>query len=206
MGLAKRDTFDHSLEPAFAAAGYSAETVAKELEPRAALLAYKIVEAAGMCPTMAIELLMGSPILEEPDLDNRDRAVIVLLAGPVLASHIVKQAMENPDGLQKACISSHGFEHNSGKEQNEVLKLSRAKWDDLVRYSENKVFKGRGQIKVSELVENMEKFLDDQALTRLEKAIVEGLVVKRSAMQAAAAIASASGVIGPLAVLDRPAA
>ncbi len=206
MGLAKRDTFDHSLEPAFAAAGYSEAVVRKELEPRAALLAFRIVEAAGTCPTMAIELLMGSPILQEPDLDNRDRAMIIMMAGPVLAANIVKQAMEDPDGLQKACISSHGFEHNSGKEQNEVLNLSRAKWDDLVRYSDSKVFKGRGEMKISEIVENMARFLDDEDLTKLEKAIVEGLVVKRSAMLAAASIAHSSGVIGPLAGIGAPAA
>ena len=55
---------------------------------------------------MAIELLMGSSILQEPDLDNRDRAMIIMMAGPVLAANIVKQAMEDPDGLQKRHASA----------------------------------------------------------------------------------------------------
>ncbi len=204
MGLEKRTDFDHSLESAFAAAGYTRETVERELEPRAALLAFRIVDAAGTCPTMAIELLMNSPLLRSPDLDNRDRAMIVLMAGPVLASHIVKQAMDNPDGLQKACVSEHGFEHNSGKEQYEVLKISRAKWDSLVRYSEDKVLGGRGGIQTSKLIENMEKFLDDQALTPLEKAVVEGFVVKKSATETAERMVPSSAVIGPLAASGRP--
>lgn len=201
MGLQKRKDFDHTLGSAFAAAGYSEETAATELEPRAALLAFNIMDIAGTCPTMAIELLMSSSLLDEPGLDNRDRAMIVLLAGPVLAAHIVKQAMDDPEGLRKACVSSHGYEHNSGKEHYEVLKLSREKWDDLVRYSENRVFGGQKRIKASKLVENLEKLLDDRDLSRLEKAIVEGFVVKRSATGAADRIVPSSAAVGPLAAI-----
>jgi hypothetical protein len=199
MGLEKRKDFDHGLESVLAAAGYSEETAARELQPRAALLAFNIMDMAGTCPTMAIELLMSSPLLDEPGLDNRDRAMIILMAGPVLAANIVKQAMDDPEGLRKACVSSHGYEHNSGKEQYEVLNLSREKWDDLVSYSENKVFGGQKSPKASELVENLEKLLDDRELSSLDKAILEGFVVKRSVLEVADGIAPHPAAVGPLA-------
>lgn len=82
MGLQKQLKYDHTKGSLCEAVGYSLDTVQRELEPGAALLADRIVDEAGMCPTMAVELLMDSSILLDSMLDDRDRAMIVLMAGP----------------------------------------------------------------------------------------------------------------------------
>ncbi len=200
MGLEKREDLDHSLESVFKAAGYSEDIVKKELEPRAGLLGYQIVKIAGTCPTMAIEQLMDSPILKDPGLDNRDRAMLILMAGPIIASYIIKQAMDDPDKLKTACVSAHGFEHESGQAQHDVLKMDAAEWDQLAAYAEKTVIGNYSN--PSLLVENLSKLLDDRRFNPLKKAIVEGFVIKRSAVEAAERMAPSSpGVIGPLAAL-----
>ncbi|MGA3173797.1 MAG: hypothetical protein ABSE25_05140 [Syntrophorhabdales bacterium] len=203
MGLEKRNDFDHSLESVFKAAGYSESTVMRELEPRAALLANAIVDSAGLCPTMAIEVLMDSPILQDSALDNRDRAMIIMLTGPVIAATVVQKAMEEPDRIaMKACASRHGFEHNSGREQHEVLNMSRTDWDYLKGYAQSRVAVGTGQ-GASELVENMQKVLDDNRLSPLQKAVVEHFMVTSSAVGTVKGITPLSPIIGPLASIGR---
>jgi hypothetical protein len=203
MSLDKRTAFDHSQESVFDAAGYSEDVVEKELEPRAALLANEIMDMAGMCPTMAIEILMDSPILRDPVLDNRDRAVIVLLAAPVIAATIIRRAMDNPTELQKACISNHGFNHITGRNENEVLKMSKTEWDTLINYAQGNIFGEVGQLKASELIENMEKFFNDATLTSLQKAIVQAFVIKSTARETASSMTLSPTVIGPLATVGR---
>ena len=199
MGLEKRTDFDHYRESVFEATGYSEETVMKEMEPRAALLANEIVDLAGLCPTMVIEVLMDSPVLRDSALDNRDRAMIILMTGPVIASALVQRVMENPDTMSLGvCISKHGFDHNSGREQHEVLNMSKNEWDSLALYVENRVI-GRGGHRVSQLVENMQKALDDNDLSPLQKAVVERFVVANSTVETAKKITPLSVMIGPLA-------
>lgn len=203
MGLSKRTAFEHGHESVFEAAGYSEQVVEKELEPRAALLANQIIDMAGMCPTMAIEILMDSPILRDPSLDNRDRAIIVLLSAPVIASSIIQKAMDNPNELRKACISNHGFRHDVGKSENEVLKMSKMEWDTLINYAQGHIFGEAGRLKASELIENMEKLLDDTVLTSLQKAVVQAFVIKSTARETASSMALSPTVIGPLATIGR---
>jgi hypothetical protein len=201
MGLEKREGFDPTRDSIFEAAGYSLEITRSELEPRAALLANQIVAGAGMCPTMAIEILMDSPILRDTALDNRDRAMIILLAGPVIASVMLEQAVKDPEGLRtRTCSSNYGFEHNSGKEEHVVLKLSKAEWDQLTDYAERKIFKHE---KTLELVENVERMLDDNNLGSLQKAVVGAFVVKNSALETARNIVPTAEVLGALGSVHR---
>jgi hypothetical protein len=204
MGLSKRTDFDHSKASAYEAAGYSFETVGRELEPRAALLANQIVDEAGMCPTMTVELLMDSALLKDNVLDDRDRAMIVLMTGPVIASAFMQQLMKEPPGLSRGtCISKYGFDHNSGKEQHEILKMSQPEWERLTQYVRNQVLGEAPGQSVSRLIENMERVLGDHALNGLEKAIVESLVARQSAIETARQIVPTSAVIGALATIGR---
>ncbi|OPY64645.1 MAG: hypothetical protein A4E57_03471 [Syntrophorhabdaceae bacterium PtaU1.Bin034] len=203
MGLEKRVNFDHSLETVFEAAGYSEQIVKQELEPRAGLLANQIVSLAGVCPTMAIEILMDSPILRDTALDSRDRAMIILLAGPVIASALAEQAMDDPAKLQKVCDSNHGFDHNSGAAQYQVLRISKTEWDSLMQYARNTVMEMPRPKQISRLVENVEKFLDNKEFNSLQKAVVEAAVVKNSAVEAARKMTPLSAVIGALADVER---
>jgi hypothetical protein len=204
MGLAKRVEFDHSKSSPYEAAGYSIETVGRELEPRAALLAERIVDEAGMCATMTVELLMDSAVLKDNALDDRDRAMIVLMAGPVIASAFMQQLMKEPATISTGlCISKYGFDHNSGKEQHEILRMSRDDWEGLTQYARNQVLGGVDGQSVSRLVENMERVLGDRALNGLQKAVVEALVARQSAIETARQIVPTSAVIGPLATVGR---
>jgi hypothetical protein len=204
MGLTKRVDFDHSRPSTYEAAGYSLETVERELEPRAALIAEQIVEEAGMCPTMTVELLMDSAVLKDNVLDNRDRAMIVLMAGPVIASAFMQQLMKEPTIFSTgSCISKHGFEHNSGKEQHEILRMSRDEWEGLTQYAHSEVLGGADGQSVSRLVEKMERVLENHGLNGLQKAVVEALVARQSAIETARQIMPTSAVIGPLATVGR---
>lgn len=204
MGLDKRLIFEHARESVFEAAGYSEEIVEQELEPRAALLANQIIDMAGMCPTMAIEVLMDSSVLKDPVLDNRDRAVIVLLTAPVIASTIIRKAMDTPKDLYKACVSNHGFNHITGQDENEILRMSKIEWDTLINYAQGNIFGAEGRLKASELIENMEKFFDNATLNSLQKAIVEAFIIKSTAKETASSMTLSPGVIGPLATIGRP--
>ncbi len=199
MGLTKLDRFDYTKDAVFEVVGYDVETVQKELEPRAALLANEIVRVAGLCPTMTIEILMDSVILQDSALDNRDRAMIILMAGPVIASSLMKEVMSQPDRPPaRACMSKHGFAHNSGENDHVVLNMSKAQWDELLRYADGKVFH---HSRTPELVENMQRMLDDGNLDSLQKAVIASFVVKRSAIETAERITPISAVIGPLATI-----
>ena len=203
MGLEKIGEFDHTTDSVFRASGYSDRTVTDELEPRAALLANQIFDLAGTCPTMAIEILMDSPVLKDSALDNRDRAFIIVMAGPVIAAAFAQPAAD-AGGPPKMCTSKHGFEHNTGLAQHEVLGMGRVEWDMLTYYAKEKVYVRSGQWKASELIESMEKVLDDTDLNPLQKAVVEALIVRQSATETAKRITATSGVIGPLATVGRP--
>ena len=96
MGLQKQIQFDHSKGSVCEAVGYSMDTIERELEPRVALLADQIIDEAGTCPTMTVELLMDSSILNDSALDDRDRAMIVLMAGPVIASAFRQRLTKEP--------------------------------------------------------------------------------------------------------------
>ncbi len=200
MGLEKRNTFEDAAPTVYEAAGYTQEIMQREIEPRAALLANQIVDLAGLCPTMAIEVLMDSPILQDSALDNRDRAMIVLVAGPAIASVFVKHAIEDPDSLQtKPCASKFGFQHNSGQEQHAVLGMTKDEWDSLAGYAEKEVIRHRETI---ELVRNLQKLLDNKAFSDLQKAVVEAFVVKNAAVETARKMAPTSPVIGALANVE----
>jgi len=199
-GNRKRNEFDVTQPTVYEAAGYKEEIMQREIEPRAALLANQIVDLAGICPTMAIEVLMDSPILKDSALDNRDRAMIILLAGPAIASVLVKQALENPGKLQSAiCESKFGFDHNSGKEQHVVLGMEKAGWELLVRYAESRIFSHKQTI---DLVRSLQQLLDDQKFNSLQKAVVEALVVKSSAVETARNMAPTASVVGALATVQ----
>ncbi len=204
MGLEKRSEFDHSKSSVYEAAGYSYDTVKSELEPRAALLADMINVEAGVCPTMTVEVLMDSSILKDSALDDRDRAMIILMAGPVIAAAFVQRLMKEPMRLPMGpCVSKHGFEHQSGKEQFEILKMSREDWERLNTYAERSVLDGPAKLSMSRLVENMEHMLGTRDLDTLQKAVLEAMVARQSAVQAARQITPSSAVIGPLASVGR---
>ncbi len=203
MGLEKLAEYDHSQDSVFKAVGYSERTLTNELEPRAALLANQIVAIAKGCATMAIEVLMDSPVLRDSALDNRDRAFIILMAAPVIAATFVQAAAEDQGKSERVCESNHGFIHNSALEQYEVLKIEKHKWDMLTGYATKKVCASAGRGKVSRLVEYMQEILDDTSLNPLQKAVVESLVARESATETAKRISATSGVIGPLATIGR---
>ena len=205
MGLQKRIEFDHSRLSVYEATGYSLDTVARELEPRAAILANQIVVEAGICPTMAVELLMDSSILNDGALDYRDRAMIVLMTGPVIASALMQRLMAEPSAAPAGpCVSKHGFGHLSGKEQYEILRMSKDEWDKLIQYAENQVLSGPLDRSVSRLIENMEQVLGRHELNSLQTAVLEAFVARQSAIETARQITPSSAVIGPLATVGRP--
>ena len=131
---------------------------------------------------MAIEILMDTPVLRDSALDNRDRAFIIVMTGPVIAATFVQQA-PGQDEPPKACISNHGFTHNAGLAQHEVLGMSKVEWDTLSYYAKQKVYRSSGQSKVSEFIEGMQKVLDDPDLNPLQKAVVVAMVVRESATE-----------------------
>ena len=81
--------------------------------------------------------------------------------------------------------------------------MSRVEWDTLTFYAKEKAYAGSGQRTVSELIENVQRVLDDPGLGPLQKAVVEALVVRESATETAKRITATSGVIGPLATIGR---
>lgn len=199
MGLEKRQSVEHDKKAIFEALGYSQEIIEKELQPRAALLANGIVEVAGICPTMTIELFLDSPILRDTILDNRDRATILFLAGPFVASKIMKELMERPGEVPvRECASKHGFDHMSGKEDREVLRMSTIEWDMLVNYVDTKVLEGAGQKQASKVIENLEQALSDNSLNPLQKAVVEAFVLRTAVVNASDKLASPAPGGAPL--------
>ena len=93
MGLQKRE-YNHEATSVAEATGYYIETIIGELVPRALLLGRQIVQVAGACPTMVVEIMMDSPVLDDPGLDNRDRAMIVILSGSVVARDLLTEIVE----------------------------------------------------------------------------------------------------------------
>lgn len=180
MGIKKRVAFDHSQDSVFEAAGYSEEIVTEELEPRAELLANQLVRAAVNYPLIA-EVLLNSPILKDSNLDSRDRAVIVMMAGRFLASAFV-QHMHEKHEPQDNSANMYTFHTPFGEEHYEALHMSELEWNLLVYQCEGRVFRN-GQRKVSEVIEKMQEVLDDRELTPLQKAIIEALVLKDSGVE-----------------------
>jgi hypothetical protein len=178
MGLKKRVEFDHSQESVFEAAGYSEKTVAEELEPRARLLAKQLVQVVLVNPMMSIEVLLDSPVLNDNNLDSRDRAVIVMMAGHFLAEaalvHVGDEQMSRMNGT-----GIHGFTLREPPGHYGELKMSKMEWDTLVNHVERRVF-GESQGKDSKHIERMEEVLDDDGLSPLQKAVVEILVLKNT--------------------------
>lgn len=181
MGLEKRIEYDHSQESVFAAAGYSEETVSRELEPRAKRLANELVHVALTEPMMAIEVLLGSPILKDSTLDSRDRAVIVMLTGRFLASAFIEQ-FNDPLKLQSGGTANPAFGRPGSLGQYETTSISRLEWDTLVHYVEREVF-GNGRKKVSEYIERLQSVLDNLGLSPIQKAVVEVLVLKAATLE-----------------------
>ncbi len=203
MGIEKLAEYDHSQDSVFKAVGYSERTLTHELEPRAALLANQLVGSAKGCATMAIEVLMDSPVLRDSALDNRDRAFIILMAAPVIAATFAQPATEDPGKSERVCESNHGFIHDAALEHYEVLKIEKHEWDMLTGYAMREICTPAGRGKVSRLVEHMQEILDDASLNPLQKAVVESLVAAESAAETAKRIGATSGVIGPLATIGR---
>jgi len=168
VGLKKRTEFDHSRESVFEAAGYSEETVEKELEPRAALLAGQLVHALLAEPMAVIEVLLDSPALQDSNLDARDRATIVMLTSRFLGP----AALQQLNGQER-----HGQPYHPTGERLKALQMSPVEWDTLIYHAHRKVF-GDGERKVSERIERMEKVLDDPAMTQLQKAVIEAVVLR----------------------------
>ena len=168
MGLKKRTEFDHSRESVFEAAGYSEETVEKELEPRAALLAGQLVHALLAEPMAVIEVLLDSPALQDSNLDARDRATIVMLTSRFLGPAALQQLNSQ---------ERHAQPYHPTGERLKALQMSPVEWDTLIYHAQRKVF-GDGERKVSERIERMEKVLDDPAMTQLQKAVIEAVVLR----------------------------
>ncbi len=181
MGLKKRIEYDHSQISVFEAAGYSEETVSKELEPRAKRLANDLVHVALTAPMLAIEVLLDSPVLKDSSLDSRDRAVIVMLTGRFLAAAFMEQ-FNDPQALQSGGRANPASVTFGATGDHEVMNMSRVEWDTLVHYVEREVF-GNGRKKVSEYIERLQGMLDDLSLSPVQKAVVEALVLKASTLE-----------------------
>ena len=174
MGLQKRE-YDHEATSVAEATGYGMETITGELVPRALLLGRHIVLAAGACPTMAVEIMMDSPVLKDPDLDNRDRAMIVILSGSVVARDLLTEIVEKRGrDILRAGLSVHGFDFRNGQGLDRVFGVPEAEITMLNEYVARTVFDGVEVI--SRLVENVERTLNDARLSPFQKAFIEAVV------------------------------
>jgi hypothetical protein len=180
MGLKKRTNFDHTQESVFDAAGYGEDTVDEEITPRAANLANQLVRAALTDPETAIDVVLGSPVLKDADLDSRDRAIIVIMAGHFLASAAIAQ-LRRQEELADWGTSEYELDFPLDEGHREALDIGKVEWDTLVHYVEQRVF-GEGR-KESERVEKMEEVLEDGGLNPLQKAVAAVLVMKNSATE-----------------------
>ena len=151
------------------------ETIMGELVPRALLLGRQIVQVAGACPKMVVEIMMDSQVLGDPGLDNRDRAMIVILSGSVVARGLLTEIVERKGRhILRAGLSIHGFDYRNGQGLDRVFGVPRTEIAMLDEYVNRRVFDGMGVI--SRLVENVEKALDDATLGPFHKAFIEAVV------------------------------
>jgi hypothetical protein len=177
MGLRKRE-YDHEATSVAGATGYCMETIIGELLPRALLLGRQIVQVAGACPTMAVEIMMDSPVLKDPGLDNRDRAMIVILSGSVVARDLLTEIVEKRGrDILRASLSVHGFDFRNGQGLDRVFGVPKTEILMLNDYVRRRVFDGMEVI--SRLVENVEKALDDALLSPFHKAFIEAVVSRQ---------------------------
>jgi hypothetical protein len=176
MGLQKGE-YDHEATSAAEATGYRMETIIGELVPRAHLLGRQIVLAAGACPTMAVEIMMDAPVLRDPGLDNRDRAMIVILSGSVVARDLLTEIVEKRGrDILRAGLSVHGFDFRNGQGLDRVFGVPEKEIAMLNEYATTRVFDGTEIF--SRLVENVERTLDDAHLTSFQKAFIEAIVCR----------------------------
>jgi len=177
MGLRKAG-YNHEATSVAEATGYYMETIIGELVPRALLLGRQIVRAAGACPTMAVEIMMDSPVLRDPGLDNRDRAMIVILSGSVVARDLLTEIVEKRGrDILRAALSVHGFDFRNGQGLDRVFGVPKMEIAMLNEYVTRRVFDGMEMI--SRLVENLEKALDDALLSPFHKAFIEAVVCRQ---------------------------
>jgi len=176
MGLHKGE-YNHEATSVAGATGYRIETIIGELVPRAHLLGRQIVLAAGACPTMAVEIMMDAPVLKDPGLDNRDRAMIVILSGSVVARDLLTEIVEKGGrDILRAGLSVHGFDFRNGQGLDRVFGVPEKEITMLNEYATTRVFDGTEVF--SRLVENVERALDDARLTPFQKAFIEAIVCR----------------------------
>jgi len=174
MGLQKGG-YDHEATSVAEATGYRMETIIGELVPRALHLGRQVVQVAGACPTMAVEIMMDSPVLGDPGLDNRDRSMIVILSGSVVARDLLTEIVEKRGrDILRAALSVHGFDYRNGQGLDRVFGVPKTEIAMLHEYVNRRIFDGMGAI--SRLVENLERALDDARLTPFHKAFIEAVV------------------------------
>jgi len=154
--------------------------VAEELEPRARLLARQLVQVALTNPMLSIEVLLDTPVLNDRSLDSRDRAVIVIMAGHFLATAAIQQ-MNDEQALDASGPGKHGFTVRQPPGHYGEMKMSQMEWDTLVNHVERRVF-GDPQGKDSQHIEKMQEVLEEAGLSPLQKAVVEILVLKNTAL------------------------
>ena len=177
MGLRKAE-YNHEATSVAEATGYYMETIIGELVPKALLLGRQIVQVAGACPTMAVEIMMDSPVLRDPGLDNRDRAMIVILSGSVVARDLLTEIVEKRGrDILRAALSVHGFDFRNGQGLDRVFGVPKMEIAMLNEYVTRRVFDGMEMI--SRLVENLEKALDDALLSPFHKAFIEAVVCRQ---------------------------
>jgi hypothetical protein len=177
MGLRKAE-YNHEATSVAEATGYYMETIIGELVPKALLHGRQIVQVAGACPTMAVEIMMDSPVLKDPGLDNRDRAMIVILSGSVVARDLLTEIVEKRGrDILRAGLSVHGFDFRNGQGLDRVFGVPKTEIAMLNEYVRRRVFDGME--KISRLVENLEKALDDALLSPFHKAFIEAVVSRQ---------------------------
>ncbi len=176
MGLQKRE-YNHEATSVAEATGYCIETIIEELVPRALLLGRQIVQVAGACPTMVVEIMMDSHVLGDPGLDNRDRAMVVVLSGSVVARGLLTEIVEKKGRhMFRGGLSMHGFDYRNEQEPDRVFGVPKTEIAMLNEYVNRSVFNGMEGI--SRLVENMEKALNDALLSPFHKAFIEAVVCR----------------------------
>ncbi len=142
MGLRKAE-YNHEATSVAEATGYYMETIIGELVPKALLLGRQIVQVAGACPTMAVEIMMDSPVLKDPGLDNRDRAMIVILSGSVVARDLLTEIVEKRGrDILRAALSVHGFDFRNGQGLDRVFGVPKTEIAMLNEYVRRRVFDG----------------------------------------------------------------
>jgi hypothetical protein len=182
MGLIK-GSYNHAFDSVIEATGYTDQTMNEELLPRAVNLGNEIVEVAGACPTMIVEIMMDSPILRDQVLDDRDKAIIVVLSGSIAAQSLFKNLVESHGAIRMpTCESKHGYNHGA-KSVDQVFGVTQMEMDILNDYINSTVFSGVK--KTSELIQNVEKMMSDAKLNAFQKAFVQAMVSHQMTSMAA---------------------